>query len=91
MLVGVSVRSELQPCRIVDMQRLRVSKVVGVLGLHREGSYTLDRTATTEQITMSEVARRTFWAIITHEHLASGLNRLASPRLDEIDTLLSAD
>lgn len=66
-------------------------RMLGLLGLHRESSYTLGPNASSEEVTMSEVARRSFWAVVTHEHLASGLNRLASIRLDEIETLLPGD
>lgn len=56
MLVGVSVRSEFDTSEDSESRLSSTFTVVGVLALHREGSYSLDPGATTEQITMSEVA-----------------------------------
>ncbi|KAL7421103.1 hypothetical protein Q5752_003987 [Cryptotrichosporon argae] len=66
-------------------------RMAGFLGLHRETTYQLPPDPTPEEIIESEVARRTFWAIICHENLLSGQSRPATVNLAEIDVLLPCE
>ena len=63
-------------------------RIAGVLRLHREESYALDPNASPDDVVHSEHARRTFWAIKSHDNLYTQQHLPTSFVNSDITTLL---
>jgi hypothetical protein len=63
-------------------------RIAGVLRLHREESYALPADASPDDIVLSEHARRTFWAIKSHDNLYTQQHLPTSFANSDITTLL---
>ncbi|RDW80196.1 hypothetical protein BP6252_04834 [Coleophoma cylindrospora] len=66
-------------------------KMAGILCLHKEETYKLSETATSDDVVNSEIARRTFWMLESQDNLHSGHNTPASFSLADITTLLPCE
>lgn len=66
-------------------------RMAGILRLHQEDAYNVPAGASADEVVSSEVARRTFWVIISQESLHSGAMTPASFSLSDITALLPCD
>jgi hypothetical protein len=66
-------------------------QLAGILRMHREETYRLPETASTEEVVYSEVARRTFWMLETFENLHYGSDSPLIFSYSDITVLLPCD
>jgi hypothetical protein len=66
-------------------------RMATLLGLHREETYELPTTATSDEIVEAEIARRTFWMLQSQDNLHSGHKTPVSFSPSDITALLPCD
>ncbi len=66
-------------------------RMAGILRLHREESFRLEQDASSDEVIAAEVARRTFWMIVSQDSLHSGDLAPAAFSLPDISTLLPSE
>ncbi|KKY23857.1 putative n-carbamoylsarcosine amidase [Phaeomoniella chlamydospora] len=66
-------------------------RMAGIMRLHQEEAYDVSKSATADEVVNSEVARRTFWVIVSQDSLHSGATTPACFSLNDITALLPCD
>jgi len=66
-------------------------RMAGILRLHREESFRLEPDASSDEVVAAEVARRTFWMIVSQDSLHSGDLAPSAFSLPDISTLLPCE